>query len=290
VLPSRLVRGFQAPFSRAICRAATPADHVDRNLSTVDGESPGPAITGVVAMDRPIVSNIDLKMMERCVELSKTASAHGEFPFASLVCQGAVVVSEAINRVDRDTDVTRHAELMAVSEAQRALGRNDLSDCTLYSTVEPCAMCSFPIRETRIAKVVFAIRSPLMGGFSKFGILQDAEMSNVIPEIFGDPPEIIGGVLVREAERVWRNCNPLIWGIIRYRGCLGGDPAADACVHWHGTPRARSFNWRQIAQMLMSKAPHKQVPPVATPAFKGDLDPQAKQAPVAKVGPGGEVD
>jgi len=281
-------RGFQALFSHAIVAWPTPADHVDRLSQRSTARALDPRLQGEVAMDRPIVGEIDLQMMERCVELSKAASAYGEFPFASLVCRGEAVVAETINHVDRDTDVTRHAELMAVSEAQRVLGRNDLSDCTIYSTVEPCAMCSFPIRETRISKVVFAIRSPLMGGFSKFHILQEAEMSNVIPEIFGDPPEIIGGVLVHEAERVWRSCNPLVWAIIRYRGCLGGDPAADACVHWHGTARARSFNWRQIAHTLISRAPDKRAPPADIPVFKGA--PKAKQPPVAKVGPDGEVD
>lgn len=241
-------------------------------------------------MDRPIVSEIDLKMMERCVELAKTAGAHGEFPFASVVCNGEVVVSEAINSAERDADVTRHAELMAVSKAQRALGRNDLSDCTLYSLVEPCAMCSFPIRETRISKVVFAIRSPLMGGFSKFGILQDAEMSNAMPEFFGDPPEIVGGVLVREAEKVWRNCNPLVWAFIRYRGCFGGDVVADACVHQQGTIRARRFNWRQIAQMMISKGPRKRVSPVDASAFTGQPTPKDQEAPVPNVRPGSGVD
>jgi tRNA(adenine34) deaminase len=123
-------------------------------------------------MDRSVVSETDLKTMERCIELSKTVRRYGKFPFASLVCNGEVIVSGAINQVDRDANVTRHAELMAVSEAQRLLGRNDLSDCAIYSNVESCAMRSFPIRETRISKVVFAIRSPLMGGFSKFDILQ----------------------------------------------------------------------------------------------------------------------
>ncbi len=236
-------------------------------------------------MDRPIVSEVDLTMMERCVELSKTAAAHGEFPFASLVCNGEVVVSEAINSAEREGDVTRHAELMAVSQAQRVLGRNDLSDCTLYSLVEPCAMCSFPIRETRISKVVFAIRSPLMGGFSKFGILQDAEMSNAMPEFFADPPEIVGGVLVCEAEKVWRNCNPLVWAVIRYRGCFGGKPTADACVHQQGTTRARRFNWRQIAHMIISKAPHRRASPVEVRAPKGRPNEQAQQASVANAGP-----
>lgn len=248
-------------------------------------------------MDRLIISETDLKMMERCIELSRSAGTHGEFPFASVVCQGEVVVSEAINNVFRDTDVTRHAELTAVSEAQKVLGRNDLSDCTLYSTVEPCAMCSFPIRETRISKVVFAIRSPVMGGFSKFGILQDVELSNAVPEIFGDPPEIVGGVLVREAERVWRNCNPLVWAFIRYRGCMGGDPAEDACIHWHGTARPQRFNWRQIAHMMLSKAPLKRVSPVEEPALTADAvadedprSPGADRMPVANFGPDRKAD
>src|SRR5262249_9644654 len=157
----------------------------------------------------------------------------------------------------------------------RVLGRNDLSDCTLYSLVEPCAMCSFPIRETRISKVMFAIRSPLMGGFSKFGILQDAEMSNAMPEFFGDPPEIVGGVLVREAEKVWRSSNPLVGVFIRYRGCLGGDAVADACVHRHGPVRTRRFNWRQIAQMMISKAPRKRATPVEVPTVEALPTPQA---------------
>jgi tRNA(adenine34) deaminase len=236
-------------------------------------------------MDRLIVSEIDLKMMARCIELSKTAGGNREFPFASLVCKGEVVVSETINRVNRNIDVTRHAELIAVSQAQRALGRNDLSDCTLYSTVEPCAMCSFPIRETGICKVVFAIRSPVMGGFSKFGILQDAELSNIVPEIFGDPPEIVGGVLVREAEKVWRNCSPLAWAVIRYRGCMGGEPAADASIHWHGTARPRRFNWRQVAHMVMSK-----VSSADGPAANGALKLETKQRPVAKVGHDSDAD
>jgi tRNA(adenine34) deaminase len=241
-------------------------------------------------MDRPIVTETDLRMMERCVELARTAGKYGDFPFASLVCNGAGIVSEAINRVDRDADVTRHAELAAVSEAQKVLGRNDLSDCTIYSTVEPCAMCSFPIRETRISKVVFALTSPLMGGFSKFGILHDAKMSDAMPEFFGDPPEIVGGVLVREVEKTWRNCNPLVWAVIRYRGCFGGNPAADACVHQQGTERARRFNWRQIAHMIVSKTPRRRTSPIGIPAFEDRPNPQAKRPPVVSVGPGGGVD
>ena len=106
---------------------------------------------------------IDTAMMERCIRLSATAAQDGEFPFASLISRGDEIIVEITNQVAKSADVTRHAELKAVSEAQIKLGTKNLSDCTLYSNVEPCAMCSFPIRETRIGRVIFAISSPMMG-------------------------------------------------------------------------------------------------------------------------------
>ena len=114
----------------------------------------------------------------------------GELPFSCVICQDGEIVVETTNRVVRDADVTRHAEIIAISEAQRVLGRKDLSDCTLYSNVEPCPMCSFPIRETRIGRVVYSISSPMMGGLSKWGVLSDREISDVMPQVFGRAPDI----------------------------------------------------------------------------------------------------
>ena len=115
--------------------------------------------------------------MRRCVELSATAVSQRELPFSCVICRDGVIVAEATNRVVQDGDVTRHAEILAISEAQRVLGRKDLSDCTIYSSVEPCPMCSFPIRETGIARVIYSISSPMMGGFSKWNVLGDNEIS-----------------------------------------------------------------------------------------------------------------
>ena len=159
----------------------------------------------------------DAAMMARCIELSKTALCYGEFPFACVICKDGEVVAETTNRVVRDADITRHAELLAVSEAQKVLGRGNLSGCTLYSTVEPCPMCSFPIRESRISRVVFSIRSPLMGGHSRWNVLEDDVLSKRMPEAFGAAPEVIPGLLHKEAARVWRAWNPVIWGVIRLR-------------------------------------------------------------------------
>src|SRR5947207_12399993 len=98
-------------------------------------------------MDPCAIKAIDFRMMRRCIELSRIATTQGEFPFAALICSkdGSVLV-EVTNRVARDRGVTRHAELLAVSEAQQILGQASLGDCMIYSNIEPCVMCSFPIR------------------------------------------------------------------------------------------------------------------------------------------------
>jgi tRNA(adenine34) deaminase len=169
---------------------------------------------------------IDRMMMARCIALSREAASQGEYPFACVIAKGAEMVVETTNRVARDGDVTRHAELLAVSEAQRKLGRKRLARCTLYSTVEPCAMCSFPIREAGIGRVVYAIGSPLMGGHSRWNILGDPELSAHMPELFGAAPEVTAGLFRKEAETVWWRTNWLVWGVIRLRGIFGGRAAA----------------------------------------------------------------
>src|SRR3954447_23686938 len=171
---------------------------------------------------RPVTSDLDSRMMARCIELSRVAIQEGELPFACVICRNGEIIVEATNRVSRDRDMTRHAEMVALSEAQRVLGTRRLSRCMLYTNVEPCAMCSYCIRETRIRKVVYAIRSPIMGGHSKWKLLQDKEISSVIPEVFGRVPEIGVTVMREEAEAVWRDWHPLIWKIIRFRGAFGG--------------------------------------------------------------------
>jgi tRNA(adenine34) deaminase len=173
-------------------------------------------------VDRTTTEAMDAAMMARCIELSKTSKQVGEFPFACVIAKDGEVIVETLNRVARDGDVTRHAEIVAIGMAQKALGTKDLSGCTLYTNVEPCGMCSYCIRETRIRKVVYAIRSPIMGGYSKWKMLQDNEISGVIPQVFGPVPEIAGAVMREEAEAVWRSWRPLVWKIIKLRGLLGG--------------------------------------------------------------------
>lgn len=164
---------------------------------------------------------VDVRMMRRCIELSRAAGKAGELPFAAVICKDGDVIAETTNQVSRDGDVTRHAEIMAISQAQRTLGNTNLQGCTLYSTIEPCPMCSFPIRETRISRVVYAISSPMMGGASRWNVLGDDYISTRMPEAFAAPPEVVTGVLAKEAASVWRRWNPMVWGVIRLRGVFG---------------------------------------------------------------------
>lgn len=182
-------------------------------------------------MTQPPAAERDLTMLRRCIELSRSAIDAGEDPFACIICVGDRVIAETTTRSARDGDITRHAEMLALAEAQKALGGRDLGRCSIYCNVEPCAMCAFGIRETRIARVIYAIPSPLMGGRSKWDILGDADISDALPEVFGRPPEVVGGLLENEAAEVWRAWHPIDWAVLRHRhafGKLAAEPAAGA--------------------------------------------------------------
>jgi len=117
-------------------------------------------------MSRPAYLQ-DLQLMERCLEVARLGAKKGELPFGALVVSRGEVIAEATNRVLSESDVTRHAELVALSEAQKILKRKRLQDCTLYSIVEPCPMCSFSSREVRIGRVVFALSSSVLVASSR---------------------------------------------------------------------------------------------------------------------------
>src|SRR5271163_3840867 len=88
----------------------------------------------------------------------------------------------------READESRHAEIIAIAQARRTLAKKLLRDCTIYSTVEPCAMCSFVIRAAGIRRVVFALHSPVMGGMSRWDILQHQSPRAVYGSCMGQRP------------------------------------------------------------------------------------------------------
>ena len=176
------------------------------------------------------VQAIDRLMMTRCIELSKSSGNSGEYPYAAIICRRGKIVAESMNRVSHARDVTQHAETVAISLAQRALATVSLDDCEIYVNAEPCAMCSFAIRESRIRRVVYGLSSPHMGGLTKWNVLADTNLSEAMPEVFASPPEIVSGYMEQEVEQALIEWNPLIARIIRRRGLFGSAPRFDTEV------------------------------------------------------------
>jgi tRNA(adenine34) deaminase len=166
----------------------------------------------------------DRLMMTHCIALSKESGKAGEYPYAAVVCRGGAIVAESINRVAHDRYVTRHAEVVAISLAQKTLRSVSLDDCEIYVNAEPCAFCCYAIRESRIRRVLFGLSSPHMGGVSRWNVLADNILSNVMPDVFAPPPEIVAGFMAMEAEQALVKWNPLIAAVIKRRGLFGAAP------------------------------------------------------------------
>lgn len=131
------------------------------------------------------------EFMRRCLELAETARARGDTPVGSLIVKHGEVVAEACEEVPTGLDPTGHAEVLAIRQACRALSTTDLSGCTLYSTAEPCWLCSYAIRQTCISVVVFERPSPPVGGTtSRYPILLTTDVPH-----WGHPPKVISNAL-----------------------------------------------------------------------------------------------
>ncbi len=166
----------------------------------------------------------DREMMQRCIALSVRSGEEGEYPYGVVICRDGKVVAESINRVKHERDVTRHAEVVAISAAQKALDTVSLDDCMIYVSAEPCVYCCYAIRESRIGRVVYGLRSPHTGGVSKWPVLPDEDLSNTMPEVFAAPPEIIAGFMAAEAEEALLKWNPLTGGVIKLRRLFVAGP------------------------------------------------------------------
>lgn len=128
--------------------------------------------------------------MLRCIELGKTAKAHGESPVGAVVVQNGTIIAEGMEAGRAHKDITFHAEIEAIRKAIQVLDTQDLSDCTLYTTHEPCIMCSYMIRHTKIPLVVAGLATQVLGGASSaYPLLTD----HAIPG-WGTAPQFISGV------------------------------------------------------------------------------------------------
>jgi tRNA(adenine34) deaminase len=134
---------------------------------------------------------VDEQLMRNAMAIAHDGTRQNEVPIGALIVQGVTIISGANNRTVRDQDATAHAELLAIREACAVLDRWRLDDCTLYVTLEPCAMCAGAIVLSRLQRVVFGAWDPKMG------------MAGSIADLLRHPrlnhsPEVLGGLLEDE--------------------------------------------------------------------------------------------
>ena len=107
--------------------------------------------------------DFDAAMMREALSLAGEAAARGEVPVGAVVVSGGTVIGRGFNCPISNADPTAHAEIRALREAADALGNYRLPGCTLYVTLEPCAMCAGAIMQARIARVVYGAADPKTG-------------------------------------------------------------------------------------------------------------------------------
>ena len=137
-----------------------------------------------------MITEKDKEYIKRCIIISKESLQRGDHPFGSIITKESKMIAQSLNNSKKD--ISSHAEMLVLRKAAKIEGK-DLSSCTLYSNCEPCPMCSFMIREAKFRKIVFSLRSPSMGGLSKWNILTAPQLEQ-FPPYFSGVPEIIAGL------------------------------------------------------------------------------------------------
>jgi tRNA(adenine34) deaminase len=105
----------------------------------------------------------DSTYMNEAMALARQAAAAGEVPVGAVVVKDGAVIGRGHNHPVAAHDPTAHAEVVAMRDAATRLGNYRLADCTLYVTLEPCAMCVGAIMHARIARVVYGAADPKTG-------------------------------------------------------------------------------------------------------------------------------
>jgi tRNA(Arg) A34 adenosine deaminase TadA len=135
--------------------------------------------------------------MRRALDLAAEAAAAGEVPVGAVVTQGDRIIAEARNAMRGSLDPTAHAEMVAIRGAAETLGESRLDGCTLWVTLEPCAMCAAAASLARLEAICFAAEDPKGGG-----VVHGAR-------IFAQPtchhrPDILGGIGEEESAALLR--------------------------------------------------------------------------------------
>jgi tRNA(adenine34) deaminase len=136
--------------------------------------------------------------MQMALEEARAAAARGEVPVGCVIVRDGEAVARAGNRTLSDKDPTAHAELLAIRAAAAALGSERLTDCDLYVTLEPCAMCATAMSFARIRRLYFGAADP-KGGAVENGVRFFASPTcHHRPEVYGGIHESESAGLLKE--------------------------------------------------------------------------------------------
>lgn len=133
--------------------------------------------------------------MDLAVQLAK--SVKGEIAVGAVVVKDGEVIASAFNSKEKDFDVTSHAEIIAIREAEKKLGRWRLDDCDLYVTLEPCPMCAWAIINSRIKNVYFGSYDVNYGALGSKIDLRKLANSKL---------NVYGGIMEAECDKILKEC------------------------------------------------------------------------------------
>jgi tRNA(adenine34) deaminase len=128
--------------------------------------------------------------MKEALKEAHKAFNEGEIPVGAVVVCNNKIIARAYNQTEKLTDVTAHAEMLAITAAANALGSKFLTDCELYVTLEPCTMCAGAIFWARFKKITFAAKDPKRG----FMLLNST--------VLHPKTEVKTGLLAKESEQL----------------------------------------------------------------------------------------
>ncbi|MGH9595693.1 MAG: tRNA adenosine(34) deaminase TadA [Edaphobacter sp.] len=140
----------------------------------------------------------DLNYLRAAIAEAHAAEANGEVPVGAVIVHNDQIIGRGQNRVLCDNDPTAHAEIVALREAGLALKNYRLEDCTLYATLEPCAMCAGAILHARISRLVYAAPDPKAGACgSVLSVMNHPQLNHKV--------EVTAGLLAEECGQMLTN-------------------------------------------------------------------------------------
>lgn len=138
----------------------------------------------------------DNEFMQVALTLAAEAATKGEVPVGAIVVKGGVIIGRGSNAPISQQDPSAHAEIQAMRDAAKYLGNYRLVDCTLYVTLEPCAMCSGAIQHARIANLVYGASDPKTGACgSVIDLMAEAKLNHHTAVTSGVLAEECGSLL-----------------------------------------------------------------------------------------------